>query len=234
MDFVFRKFSGSKTEDVHDWADDTKLLLEVASATMDARQVKLHLYLQLDGRAKSFAKEFMSDSAVKADDLVNKIVDRFHNPSRQLQLVFELRAIRQTKDVQAYNGDFNRVADQLSERSEVFLLAFYLMGLHPTIRQVVSVASPSTLVQAMKIAEDADQAKDVSGTHFARRTSVSSSGTSKYQANKQAPRRDDGPRKRLPPLTPEERQRLMAEGACFRCRKPGHGYAQCPGNGPLQ
>ncbi|EGD73373.1 hypothetical protein PTSG_13220, partial [Salpingoeca rosetta] len=85
----------------------------------------------------------------------------------------------------------------------------------------------------MKIAEDADQAKDVSGTHFARRTSVSSSGTSKYQANKQAPRRDDGPRKRLPPLTPEERQRLMAEGACFRCRKPGHGYAQCPGNGPL-
>ncbi|EGD72774.1 hypothetical protein PTSG_12182 [Salpingoeca rosetta] len=54
MDFAFRKFSGSKTKDVHDWADDTKLLLEVASTTMDARQVKLHLYLQLDGRAKSF------------------------------------------------------------------------------------------------------------------------------------------------------------------------------------
>lgn len=31
-----------------------------------------------------------------------------------------------------------------------------------------------------------------------------------------------------PPLTPEERQRLLASGGCFRCRQPGHQAQACP------
>lgn len=42
---------------------------------------------------------------------------------------------------------------------------------------------------------------------------------------------------RPPRLTPEERQRLIDIGACFRCRQPGHQAPNCPvfghlGNGP--
>lgn len=42
---------------------------------------------------------------------------------------------------------------------------------------------------------------------------------------------------RPPRLNPEERQRLMEIGACFRCRQPGHQAPNCPvfghlGNGP--
>lgn len=36
---------------------------------------------------------------------------------------------------------------------------------------------------------------------------------------------------RIPPLTPQERGRLLAEGGCFKCRKPGHIARECNNRG---
>lgn len=36
------------------------------------------------------------------------------------------------------------------------------------------------------------------------------------------------PRQNITPLSPGERERLRAEGACFRCRQPGHMANECP------
>ena len=58
---------------------------------------------------------------------------------------------------------------------------------------------------------------------------LQSTRRTRFSARSPFPRRSPSPSPvRRTALTPEERQRCIKNGLCFRCRKPGHTVDKCP------
>lgn len=120
------------------------------------------------------------------------------------------------RSIQDYIGDFTRLSLLIPDLDEHTRAMIFINGLHSRIRTLALREHPTTLSAAFRAVQLVDL-------------------PSKYQpwrpnAVQSAPEHDrltsDGSR-RLKRLTPDDRERLLREGKCFKCRQAGHRASDC-------
>lgn len=133
-----------------------------------------------------------------------------HNKERTR---FTLLSARQEGPLEGYIQEFVSLSLMLPEIDEHTKATLFIKGLDASLRRSVMQEHPESVQQAVRSARCAeDLAKlNVNGA------SPSPSDSPPVFAYTAAE-----PRRPLQKLTPEERQRLMKERRCFRCRRSGH------------
>ena len=179
----------------------------------------------------------------------NQFEERFPADRARDRLAY----IRQRTSVAAYVSEFTSLLVHLPFREEGDNIHSFMRGLKPHLAEKVAMAMPSTLQEAINLALKVDGA----AMHVARMLRTVSPSTVHYEGptpmdcgnitleeevskdvdltavntvtarrySTATPASNSAP---LKPLTPEERQRLIRENKCFRCRQPGHIARECP------
>ena len=136
--------------------------------------------------------------------------------------------LRQRTSVTDYANQFSGLLLEVPEMHPADAVYRFVKGLKPQIRLHVELQRPTTVNDAIRLAQAADSA-----LYFTRPT---------YPVNRPTPPPTYmGPQPMqlgalaLPPkLSPAERERLFRERKCFRCRQPGHLAQECTFFGTTQ
>ncbi|KAI8136429.1 hypothetical protein BJV82DRAFT_584548 [Fennellomyces sp. T-0311] len=137
--------------------------------------------------------------------------------------------------VTQYNSAFQAAFVECTDVSQAEALRRYISGLKPDTSDHVDLQNPSTLRQAMKIAEDYDNHKFNRSRQNADRPRHQ--GKSSHHKHKTS-RRHDKSNSRLQDTSKSSEHAIRksklswedarSQGRCFRCGNQGHIKAQCP------
>ena len=158
----------------------------------------------------------------------------------------KLERLHQVKSAASYSHRFAELLIEIgSSITEESALRAYLKNLKPAVSIQTRLQAPLTVVDAMKLAEIADNAIwEASRTDRpAARPMNSSSSNGRGRAPPGPPSRTParpanytGPQPMelgaLSALTDTERAKMMSEGRCFKCRQTGHRANTCPTRRP--
>jgi hypothetical protein len=144
---------------------------------------------------------------------------RLWGPINEVQTAREkLERLRQTKSVSEYYSEFLQWA-VLTAYNEEALAAIFYKGLKEAIKDMMThVDRPDTVAELRELAM-AYENRIL--TRMRERGSTNKFGSN--QSN-----REKTLETRIAAMTAEERSKLMKEGRCFRCKKPGHMANSCP------
>ena len=129
--------------------------------------------------------------------------------------------LKQRTSVTDYANQFSGLLLEVPEMHPADAVCRFVKGLKPQIRLHVELQRPTTVNDAIRLAQAADSA-----LYFTRPT---------YPVNRPTPSptymgpqpMQLGALNRPPKLSLAERERLYREGKCFRCRQPGHLAEEC-------
>ena len=172
----------------------------------------------LEGNAKKWFMNLCTDGKRPASWNLFKeqLISAFkseHDDERNRLLLVQLR---QSGDLETYIINFLKRCLLAKDVDELTKSALFVTGLSDSqVRRDVRRAHPKTLQDAIRAVRTSYEDLQVD-------TPVPSSNAVSARL-RQLKRRDSGTR-----LSAEERQRLMREGRCFRCRELGHRAVNCP------
>ncbi|KAI8819533.1 Retrotransposon gag protein-domain-containing protein [Fimicolochytrium jonesii] len=160
----------------------------------------------------------------------DRLRNRFIPPNAEEHALLALERLTQTGSVDEYYQRFSALLLEIPEMTDKQACRAFRKGLRPGIQRLLA-ANPSSLT--MSLAELVTLADSVYSVDSARRDEANKRPPAKQwpPSNKRAAIDvvGTGPAtKRLKKLTNDERQRLRDQGACFRCRQPGHMQSDCP------
>jgi hypothetical protein len=135
-----------------------------------------------------------------------------------------LRTLTQRTSVAEYAVELRELLLRLPRMPEDEKIDKFVSGLQPRIKAEVALKQPTTLDQAIRIADTLDSL-----------ASWGANGHVPRGTKRPAPSRQASPGgaptnvvDKLQPLTSQEREQLRSADACFRCRQPGHFASECP------
>ncbi len=150
------------------------------------------------------------------EEFASGVRKEFIPPNHQENLLDRWAKYKQVGSVFQYTKGFTELRLQLPPgyTTELQILDKYIRGLKLRTQQEVRMRSPSTLAEAMHIADrfDSVYSNNVQSVYTPRMPDFAPMDLGFTQTRK---------------LSNEERQKLMKERVCFRCRKPGHISKQC-------
>ena len=148
------------------------------------------------------------------------MLEQFTEINRLTTLRDQYDAIKQTGSVQAYVTKFQSVILELPEKSEEDRVHKFLKGLKPQVQVATRTQRPQTLIDAMKVADEADRA--IYDSTPRARTSAIVTKKAGASGGKAEPMQLGAVS-----LTPEDKLRCQQEGLCYNCMKPGHAARDC-------
>jgi Retrotransposon gag protein/Zinc knuckle len=167
------------------------------------------------------------EPAIPWDDFVTHITNNFKPPNHQQNLRDRWFNLKQITTVADYVTEFKAIRLQLNVTDEEGLDKF-VRGLRHDVRREVLVRGPTTITDAIDIADRYHSAM----VDFDRPSARQFPPLQAYERPTGiAPMEIDSISFSRPPLTKltgEERDQLRLARACFRCRQPGHFAANCP------
>jgi hypothetical protein len=183
-------------------------------------------------------------------DLQTKFADRLEVAKAREKFA----QLKYKKSVSQLTGQIDKLSLVIPDLSDAEKKAKLMQSLPTSIRVVLVVtdANEKPYRELANMAEKIDHELQYSGTSTSgNHTSNSSSTPMQINAIDRRkftkfPKKGDGgkpkgdehkaddDRPKLTKLTPEEKERLREQGACFKCRQPGHTAFNCPTrkNGP--
>jgi hypothetical protein len=155
----------------------------------------------------------------------------------------QLADFKQTSSVRAYAHKMQDLALQIPNMHDEELLDRFVRGLKPRTRQEVVMREPTSFEKAVQLADRYDSLF-MPGFGFNRQPSGSTSVSYRRDPVLTTPAdaSSSGPvpmeigavKRKISPLTPDKRARLLKTGGCFYCRQPGHVLANYPNKNSLQ
>ena len=154
-----------------------------------------------------------------------------------------LATIRQTGTLQEFVRDFRSVCLEIPGMTDEEKLDRFMRALQPRIRAEVDIQEPKTLDKAITLAErlDAIFRSSHSSAQFHRHAAMSRGSQGRGRgpapmelgyAGGNGERGRSGyrgtPSRRPGQLSPQEKERLIAEGRCLYCKEHGHIARNCP------
>ncbi len=174
------------------------------------------------------------------------ILHQFRSDDEQVRLREVLSCVKQTTSVRKYIADFMEVYLSTENMDQHSVLLYFFKGLHAKISTEVRLRAPTTLAEAMRVAQTVDDAMPfereklrpwatattAAASTAPRAAAAASKGESTTTA---AELHAAGGAFKFPPkLTAAERERLLRTGSCFKCRQQGHMSADCPVAWPVK
>lgn len=145
----------------------------------------------------------------------------------------KLERLKQTGSVANFVKEFRTLALLIPDLSPAEKLRRFLAGLKPRVRMEVDLRNPSTLEEAVTLAERIDDLTFQASKRLTSSRHDSSFHSSSAQ-DRPAPmdlsamRVSNAPSRPFKKLSPEEREQLRRDGKCFYCREVGHISIKCP------
>ena len=123
-----------------------------------------------------------------------------------------LKTVTQRGTVLQFAHRLEEIFLSLPEHPESYKIHDFTFGLKPHIREAVQLAEPTTFTQAVRIAQEKENASSDRGPQP---MELGQLQTTPYRVIKG-------------PLTAAKKDALRKTNACFYCRKQGHSIADCP------
>jgi hypothetical protein len=216
------------------WLFRAKRMLQVME--VDESQWVLYATLRLDGAALAWWQMLELGGEAPADwaDFAQGLKDQFGsiNPEQSARDTFWYH-LRQQTTVREYIKEFRSLLLELPTVDDGTKKDRFIQGLKDSVRHEVVLREPSTLIEAMSLAERSERATSRVALYSRPRSyaqAVMNPRPAPPSFPQRRPVRPDvvmAEPQRIPRLTDEERERLRATGSCFRCRQPGHTSYQC-------
>ncbi|KAE9302458.1 hypothetical protein PF008_g22488 [Phytophthora fragariae] len=225
------KFTGKRGEDVREW------LFQIENACRINGIPIVDASARLPGIAGSAMEKPASgwflhwSSTTRSEEHTwgifrEHVLQHFEASNYQSVLREKLQRLKQTADIETYNGEYSALIFRVEGMSVLDQVLNYANGLKPRTSSYVKLENPETLSAAMDLAikyEDTHFVDDV-------RDRQSHQNKRKISAD-QAPKQDKpfkgkpfGGKGRFKPRSDSKR----TEGrTCFHCKKPGHIKSNC-------
>jgi Ty3 transposon capsid-like protein/Zinc knuckle len=149
-------FSAEPGENVRLWLYQVRKAFKAHKIADEDRVV--HAELCLKGRAAQWSMSLEQSSDGESfnnwDDFAKSIVERFEPANLQHRLHDQLRELKQDAEVREYIGRFSDILGQVDSMTEVGKVAYFVAGLKPDLRYEIRRQRPSTLAEAIRLAED--------------------------------------------------------------------------------
>ena len=155
------------------------------------------------------------------EELKAIMLRRFSEVNRTVAIKDQYSNLRQTGSVRQYINKFRELVVELPNETEWDRVYQFLKGLKPAIQSNTRTHKPSTLEEAMDIADEADRAMYHARSGGYRAAPISQ----RSQGNNNGPRAMD---LGAVGMTESEKQRCIRDGLCFICKKPDHPARDCP------
>jgi hypothetical protein len=216
------------------WLFRAEKMLQVME--VDTTQWVLYATLRLDGAALAWWQMLELSGEAPSDwaDFASGLKSQFGNvnPEQSARDTFWYH-LRQHTTVREYIKEFRSLLLELPTVDDGTKKDRFIQGLKDAVRHEVVLREPSSLAEAMSLAERCERATSRVALYNRPRTYVQAVTNPRINpppARRPFTRPDvemKEPQRMPPRLTDEERERLRASGSCFRCRQPGHSSFQC-------
>ncbi|GMF67257.1 unnamed protein product [Phytophthora fragariaefolia] len=238
------KFTGKRGEDVREWLfqienacrinnipieDTSPRLPGIAGSAMEKPASGWFLHWSSTTRSEEHTWGMFREH----------VLQHFEASNYQAVLREKLQRLKQTADIETYNGEYSALIFRVEGMSVIDQVLYYANGLKPRTQSYVKLENPQTLSDAIDLAvkyEVTHFVEEVRDQQPRRDKKFSSAGRHQAHSKPFRGKPFHGKGRFKPSVEPKR-----AEGrTCFHCKKPGHIKANCflwkkeqekPGNG---
>ena len=146
------------------------------------------------------------------------MLERFQVFNHQVDVRDKYQALEQTGSVADYINSFRALVVELHNEPLENQVYQFLKGLSPEIQARTRTHKPTSLIQAMDIADEADRANQ----HAHKGQVMPRKGGAVVEPAAAGP----APMQ-LGAMSYAEKQQCFTKGLCFKCREPGHQAREC-------
>jgi len=157
------------------------------------------------------------------EDFKKMLVQQFKPVNAIKSARDKLAKLKQTRSVQEYATSFRSLTLEIPGISEDEKIDRFIRGLKDQIRMEVELREPSTVNEAIRIADRYDA---ISFKYLKQKFEPAKKHSDHTTTSGPTPMELDS--SKYHKLTDKEKDKLKKEQACFYCRKPGHMISACP------
>lgn len=226
-------FSGTGSENVHDWLKRIEKYFDALNATSAQRVVATELLLRDNASRWANNRPATPEGVDTWVHFKECIRQRFESPNAKFFARSRLYNLKQTGSVSSYIADFDNLRSILSDFGEADAIQVFLNGLTPRIQEHFA-GNPTLrtdLNTVMQIAESLDSVHRREQTIFhAPRTVTSSQERTTEPMELDAFHQSRQWRPRRPNFNQDQKKVDLRNRTCFKCHSPQHQYRSCPQN----
>jgi hypothetical protein len=237
------KFRGKRGEDVRQWlfqvenacrihhhivSDDSMMIPSIAGTAMEGSAAGWFLHWSSIVNPADQTWKAFSEAALA----------HFEASNYQATLRQRLRGLRQTGDIEEYNGKYSEMIFRIEDMSTIDQISNYCAGLKPKTRAYVQIEDPSNLSQAMDSATKYELAHfDSSGQGQRKDTTITDSSGKKRFFDKEKSGKESKYEGRYKAKGKFKRNFKSSKNfddtvkkssdTCHFCKKPGHLMKDC-------
>ena len=222
------KFNGRDDEDVMEFLETYESLVTVAGASTDLGALMFQFVIA--GAAKDFFRMMRKEERSSWDSLKSAFTRQYASAARRQRLAHKYQALKQQTfyGLDAYYKELMDTARQLPEayRAPEMLRDKFVSGLHPALREAVTLVDPPTLQAAFDRAKLALQSRRVPPEQ--RRTLTRPPWRSQRRSPDGKDRDTVGAIVTSENKTNRAARRIQRPIECWRCGETGHMKRDCP------
>ncbi|KNE89579.1 hypothetical protein PSTG_16962 [Puccinia striiformis f. sp. tritici PST-78] len=222
------KFNGTRGDKAEEWVRQIGIYITGHPHLFpDDRTKVMWSLLYLEGPALAWSQQFSDklyvfEEVKYNEDFATAFTAMYLDSEKQPKAEAALRKLKQTKSVADYTHQFNIHANN-SGWEPATLVSQYKQGLKSNVRLalLISRAEFATLAEISNLSLKIDN--EINGGDVGTNLATTSNPTTDPNAMDLSAFRGQ--------LSDTDKARMMRNGQCFRCTKPGHIARECPDKG---
>ncbi|KAG4050903.1 hypothetical protein PC123_g13853 [Phytophthora cactorum] len=225
------KFTGKRGKDVHEWLFQIENACRINSIPIEDASTRLPgiAGLAMEKPASGWFLHWSSTSRSEEHTCFffrEHELQHFEASNYQAILHEKLQRLKQTADIEPYNGEYSALIFHVEGMSMLDQVFCYANGLKPRTRSYVKLENPETLSDAMNLAVKYEVTHFVDDTHERQPREDKKRASANQTSGKDRPSKAKPFRGRGRFKAKSDAKRAESR-TCHFCKKPGHLKVNC-------